>query len=78
VKRRWDFCWGCGAFTSFRCARCGHPVCVVVCSPIPGAGCARLRKAPRKVGVYLLVCSPRCRLRRSPHVLALINRGPQD
>lgn len=74
AKRKWDFCWGCGAITGFRCARCRKPVCVVVNSPVPSAGCGKLRKAPNRVGVFLLTCSPRCRHRRAPHVLALIEK----
>lgn len=69
-KNTIDFCWGCGAPTLLRCHRCEKPVCVVWGSPTPAVGCATLRKSPRGVGVYLLVCSPSCRKRRSPMVLA--------
>lgn len=72
--RKFDFCWGCGAMTSLRCARCKKPVCVVLSSPVPETGCAVLRKKPNTVGVYLLVCAGRCRLRRSPQVLALVEK----
>lgn len=78
ARRKWDFCWGCGTMTGFRCSRCKHPVCVVLNSPTPAVGCAVLRKAPKAIGVYLLVCSPRCRLRRSPHVLARIWRKEEQ
>lgn len=74
MKRKFDFCWGCGAITGFRCARCHKPVCVVLNSPVPCNGCAVLRKAPRRIGVFLLVCYPRCRLRRSPNVLAVVSK----
>lgn len=69
--KKLDHCWGCGRLTTFRCARCLKPVCAVVCSPVPDVSCSKLRKAPKKVGVYLLVCTPRCRLRRTPQVLEL-------
>jgi hypothetical protein len=79
-KTKFDFCWGCGALTALRCARCKKPVCVVFGSPVPAVGCAQLRKSPRDVGVYLLVCTPRCRLRRTPQVLAIVekHRAPRD
>jgi len=75
AKRRFDFCWHCGAITHFHCARCHKPVCVVV-GPVPAAGCAVLRRSPRAIGVFLLVCSGRCRKRRAPEVLAVIERAP--
>lgn len=52
-------------------------MCVVWGSPTPAVGCATLRKAPGKVGVFLLVCTPRCRLRRSPNVIAIIEKHQQ-
>jgi hypothetical protein len=79
MKRRaktFDRCWGCGAFTPYVCARCKKPVCVILGSLTPHAGgCSKLRAAQAQPGVYHLVCTPRCRLRRAPHVLATIAKG---
>lgn len=75
-RKTFDRCWGCGAFTPYVCARCLKPVCVILGSLTPSAGgCSKLRAAPGQPGVYHLVCTPRCRLRRAPHVLATIANG---
>lgn len=73
-KAKFDRCWGCGAFTPFVCFRCGKPVCVAINTATPAVGCGKLRAAPSQPGCYHLVCTPRCRLRRTPQVLAIIEK----
>jgi hypothetical protein len=72
------FCWHCGALTAFRCARCKHFVCVTYGSATPSVGCSRLRKASGQVGVYRLVCWPKCVHRRDPVTIARVNQRVQE
>jgi hypothetical protein len=60
------FCSGCGHMGVFRCAKCERWRCI---------HCIQLRAVPMTIGLYRLTCFARCNLRRSPEVLAVIERN---
>lgn len=64
-RDRWGPCKECGVPTGLRCSRCKSWRCIT---------CVRFRKVPNRVGVYALVCLPRCRARMRPEVVALIEK----